>query len=211
MSLLLLEVVLGIFMIVVFAEILWRTKILEGELSRKLIHILVGSFAASWGFFLEDTQIYLLAGAMFLVVLLSRLLGVFQSIHSVSRKTWGELFFPLGIAASALLSDSPWVFMAAVLHVGLADGLAAVVGSRYIKKHGYKVFKQQKTVVGTLVFFNASVFIILLTILFAADLQGNVLIILLVPLMATVIENIAHYGADDVLVPVVVTLLLGSL
>lgn len=207
----LLGVVLGIFVIVVSAELLWRAKILQSEFSRKLIHILVGCFAATWGFFLTDNQIYLLAGAMFLVVMLSRLLGVFQSIHSVSRKTWGELFFPLGIAAAALLTDSPWVFMAAVLHVGIADGLAAVVGSRYIKRYGYKVFKHQKTIVGTLVFFNASIVIIALSILFATELQGNFLIVLLVPLIATVIENIAHYGTDDLLVPVAVCLLLSSL
>lgn len=207
----LLGVVLGIFVIVVSAELLWRAKILRSEFSRKLIHILVGCFAATWGFFLTDNQIYLLAGAMFLVVMLSRLLGIFQSIHSVSRKTWGELFFPLGIAAAALLTDSPWVFLAAVLHVGIADGLAAVFGSRYIKRYGYKVFKHQKTIVGTLVFFNASVVIITLSILFATELQGNFLVVLLVPLIATVIENIAQYGTDDLLVPVTVSLLLSSL
>lgn len=61
-----------IFCIVVFAEILWRSKILRSEHSRKLVHILVGTFAAFWGFFLDNNQILLLAAAMFLVVLTSR-------------------------------------------------------------------------------------------------------------------------------------------
>lgn len=211
MSLLLLGVVAAVFIIVVIAELLWRTKVLQGELSRKLVHILVGIFAATWGFFLDDKQIYLLAGSMFSIVVLSRAFGVFQSIHSVSRKTWGELFFPSGIALVAWLTDSPWVFMAALLHVGIADGLAAVIGSKYIKLHGYKVFKQQKTIVGTLTFFNASLFITLATLVLAPELQGHALVVFLVPLAATLAENLGRYGADDVLVPLVVTLLLSNL
>jgi dolichol kinase len=154
----LLAVLATVFLIVVLAEIFWRTKIFGPEQSRKLVHVGVGTFASTWGFILEDKQIVFIAGAMFLVVLASRVLGVFGSIHSVSRKTWGELFFPLGIASAALLADSPWIYMAAVLHVSIADGLAALIGRKYIKKHGYKVFKQQKTVVGTLVFFSVSRF-----------------------------------------------------
>lgn len=207
----LLQTVLVIFAIVVLAEVLWRSKQLRSEYSRKFIHIMVGTFAAFWGFFLDDGQILALAAAMFVIVLTSRLFSIFQSIHTVSRKTWGELFFPVGIATTALMTESPWVFMAALLHVSIADGLAALIGSRYVRKHGYKVFKQQKTIVGTLTFFNASVFITLLTVLLAPELQGNLLVILLVPLMATIIENVGHYGADDLLVPIAVAALLGSL
>jgi phytol kinase len=206
----LLQTVLIIFAIVALAEILWRAKLLESEYSRKLIHILVGTFAATWGFFLDDRQIILLACAMFTVVLVSRFLGLFSSIHSVKRKTWGELFFPLGIAGCAVLTDSPWIFAAALLHVSLADGLAALIGKRYITKHGYKIFKQQKTLVGTLVFFNASVVITLCAVLFEPELQGNVAVIMLVPLLATAAENIGIYGADDLLVPIVVTVMLMS-
>lgn len=200
-----------VFLIVVTAEILWRSKVLRSEPSRKLVHILVGTFVASWGFFLSDQQIILLAAAMFFVVLASRRLDVFRSIHSVQRKTWGELFFPLGIAACAFFTTSPWIFMAAMLHVSIADGLAAVVGVKYIRRHGYKVFKQQKTVVGTLTFFNVSLFITLGTILFATELQNNALIVVLVPILATAAENFTPYGADDLLVPLVVTSLLIAL
>lgn len=205
------QTILGIFAIVVLAEVLWRAKLLESEHSRKLIHILVGTFTASWMFFLEGRQIVLLAVAMFAVVLVSRIFGLLSSIHSVKRKTWGELFFPLGIALCAVITDSPWVFLAALLHVSLADGLAAIVGSRYIKKHGYKVLKQQKTLVGTLTFFNASLFITLLVVVLAPELQGNVLVVMVVPLVATIAENVGLYGSDDLLVPAIVTVLLMNL
>jgi phytol kinase len=207
----LLKVVLAIFIIVVSAEVLWRNKILRSEPSRKLVHILVGTYVASWGFFLADQQILLLAAAMFGVVLASRYLGVLGSIHNVQRKTWGELFFPIGIASCAVLTGSPWIFMAAMLHVSVADGLAAVVGSNYIKKHGYKIFNQQKTIVGSLIFFNASIFITLAATLLAPELQGSVLVVLIVPLLSLAAENIAVYGADDLFVPVVVVLVMNAL
>ncbi len=207
----LLKTVLAIGAIVMFSEYLWRKKYLRGEASRKLVHILTGTFVAFWGFYMDDTQILILSALLFLIVLASRFFGFFHSIHQVSRKTWGERFFPLGIASAALATDSPWIFMAAMLHVGIADGLAALVGIRYIRKHGYKVFKQQKTIVGTLTFFNASIFITLATMLLASDLQVNLVVVLLVPLMTTAVENLGQYGTDDLLVPLTVTMLLNSL
>ncbi|MBA3758095.1 hypothetical protein H0X10_00465 [Candidatus Saccharibacteria bacterium] len=203
--------IIVIFIVIIVTEALWRAKILRNEPARKLVHILVGTFVASWAFFLDDKSIVLLAVAMFAVVLISRTFGIFRSIHSVTRKTWGELFFPLGIVACALLTDSPWIFAAAMLHVSIADGLAAVVGVKYHRKYGYKVFHQQKTSVGTLTFFNASLFITLATVLLAPELQGNLLIIVLVPLASTLAENLTPYGADDLLVPLTVTGLLLSL
>lgn len=207
----LMQVVLVIFVIVVFAELLWRTKMLESEYSRKLVHIMVGSFAAFWGFFLSDTQILLMAVSMFSVVLASRVFKLFASIHSVNRKTWGELFFPIGIALCALLTDSPWIFLAAVLHVSLADGLAALIGKNYVKKYGYKVLGQQKTVVGSLTFFNASLAIVLVITLLASELSINLVIALMLPLVATIAENIGFYGSDDVLVPTSVVVMLSGL
>lgn len=202
--------VLAIGGIVLVSEFLWRKNYLRGEASRKLVHILSGTFVAFWGFYLDDGQILVLSGLLFAIVLISRQLGLFKSVHNVSRKTWGELFFPIGIAGTAVLADSPWVFMAAMLHVGIADGLAAILGIRYIRKHGYKVFKQQKTVVGTLTFFNASIFITIATMLLTTDLQLNLVIVLLLPLMATAAENLGQYGTDDLLVPLTVAFLLNS-
>jgi len=193
-----------VFFIVAAAEVLWRTKKLSSEQSRKLVHISVGTYAATWAFYLNDQQILLLSFAMLAVVLVSRVFRIFASIHSVKRKTLGEIFFPLGIMACALLTESPWIYMAALLHVSIADGLAALIGSRHVRKHGYQVLGHQKTVVGTLIFFNASVFITLLAVYAAPELRVNLAMPLLIPLLATAAENIGFYGADDLLLPVLV-------
>lgn len=200
-----------VFFIVAAAEVLWRLKILNSEQSRKLVHISVGTYAATWAFYLNDLHILFLSTAMLAVVLVSRVFHIFASIHSVKRKTLGEIFFPLGIMACALLTESPWIYMAALLHVSIADGLAALIGSRHIRKHGYYILGHQKTVVGTLIFFNASVFITILAVYAAPELRVNLVMPLLIPVLATAAENIGFYGADDLLLPVLVTSLFISL
>ena len=204
-------VIAVIFVIVVATEFLWRMKLLTSERSRKLVHISVGTFASSWAFFLSQSQIIVLGVLMLAVVIVSRLLKIFSSIHSVKRKTLGEIFFPLGIIICALLTDSPWIYMAALLHVSIADGLAALIGTHYIRKHGYMIFNHQKTVVGTLIFFNASVAITLLTAIAAPELRANPLMVFSIPVLATLAENIGFYGADDLLLPVLVASLFVAL
>jgi dolichol kinase len=100
-----------------------------------------------------------------------------------------------------------------VLHLSLADGIAALVGVRYLKRFGYKVFGQPKTVIGTAVFFVTSLLIITATMLTdpAAYGQNVQLVVLLLPLGATFIENIAIYGTDNLLVPAAVIVILNAL
>lgn len=51
-----------IFLLVLVTEILWRSKHYSNELTRKFIHISLGTFAAFWPWFLSWNQIYILAG-----------------------------------------------------------------------------------------------------------------------------------------------------
>lgn len=195
--------VVAIFSLLILAEGLWWLRVIRNEASRKLVHIGIGVFAGTWSFYLTDNQIYILALAMFIVVATSKFLNIFKSIHSVTRKTWGELFFPIGIAAAAYLTVSPWLMLAAMLHVGLADGFAALIGRRYARTHAYRVFNQEKTIVGTLVFYNISIAVTTFALL-ATGFDGGIIVLLLVPLLATAAENFGIYGSDDLLVPVFV-------
>jgi len=65
--------------------------------------------------------------------------GFFQSIEQVKRNTFGEYFFPLGILSVALLNPQKEIFTIALLCVGFADGLAALIGQKYGRKNRYKI------------------------------------------------------------------------
>ncbi len=200
----------GVFIILVVDEIFWRLHILRGEVSRKLVHVLVGTYVAFWPFMMEFKDIQLLSLAMLVVIAVSRKFHIFQSIHDVKRKTLGEFFFPLSIGICALITQSEWVFAAAILHMSLADGLAALVGVSFGDSTRYRIFGKTKSWVGTITFYLTSLFIVSLVLLYKIETYDiySVLIGASLPIVATLAESIAIYGTDDLLVPIVVCSML---
>ena len=80
--------VLTVLVILIGNEWWWRTRVVHGELSRKFVHITVGSFVAIWPWFLSWQEIRLLSLSFVAAVLVSKALNIFQAIHSVQRPTW---------------------------------------------------------------------------------------------------------------------------
>lgn len=196
-----------IFVLLMGSELWWRKKQPHNELSRKFVHITVGSFAAFWPWFLSWRQILFLSAAFLVVIGISRYLNLFQAIHAVERATWGEVYFAISVGALALLTHDRLLYMAALLHMSLADGLAAVVGVHFGKSNSYTVFHHAKSIIGTVTFFVVS-----LAILFGytALRHGGVPIVDVVVLSAaaTAIENLAVFGLDNVVVPLLVAFVL---
>jgi phytol kinase len=207
--------VAGVFIFLVLVEFITRKQHLKGESPRKLIHIGVGSFVAFWPFFMSIHSVLWLSAALFIVVFISKFFHIFESIHTVRRYTMGELFFPLGIGLAALLAQSKWIFLAAVLHMSLADGLAGLIGMRFAKKRRgvYKVFGRVKTIAGSTTFFVASAFITSWVILCsnAGFSQTAWPVIIVLPVLATFLENVSPDGSDNLFVPLFVVGVLGSL
>src|SRR4051812_7123481 len=120
---------LVIGMVLIADEFLWRRKILKGEPSRKMTHILAGVFIATWPYFLSWHFIQLLSVALLLGVMVSKHLHVFHFMEAAKRRTWGEYMFAVALGIIALMQPADWVFTVAILHLALADGLAALVGT----------------------------------------------------------------------------------
>jgi len=196
-----------IFIILVTSEVLWNTKKLKGELGRKFVHITVGTFIAFWPFYMSFHTIQIISVALFVVVLGSRYLKIFQAVHTVSRKTWGDIMFAVGVGLAAIFTKSDWIFVAAVLHLSLADGLAAIVGKRYGKGSGYKVLGYTKSVVGTATFWLTSL-LILVFVRQAGGITIAVSTFVWLPIACAAVENAGIYGLDNILVPLLVTLAL---
>src|SRR5574338_1336280 len=115
----------GVLAIILLAEVLWRRKSRRStEASRKFVHILTGIYIAFWPLFLSFYQIQLLCVVLLAGVVVSKRLKIFRTIFGVRRFTHGEALFPLGLLVAASFADSGWVYLAAVLHLTLADGLA---------------------------------------------------------------------------------------
>jgi len=202
-----------VFGLLILAEKLRKQKHLKAEVTRKFIHITVGSFVAFWPFFMPAWVIYAICAAFVLVVGLSRFTKLLPSIHNVDRQTWGDIFFPIGIALVFFLSNDKWIFAASMLHLGLADGIAALVGEKYGATNAYKILGYKKTVAGNIAFFAISVGI-LSWLVWATPSGfshlGLATIVWLAPI-ATAAESLAIRGTDNVVVPVVLTVLLNAM
>jgi phytol kinase len=197
-----------VFLLLLGNELWWRRRVVHSEFSRKFIHVTVGSFVAFWPFFLSWNQIKGLSLAFLIVVGVSKYLHVFRAIHSVQRPTLGELYFALAVGAVAMVTHNKWIYLAAILQMSLADGLAAVMGIRY-GKQSYLVFGHRKSFIGSAAFFVTSWAILLGYAQWSGSSLG-LLQLTGIASLATIVENVGVKGLDNLLVPLLIAALLSN-
>jgi len=201
----------GIFAILVISEILYKQKILHGEYLRKFVHISSSSFIAFWPWLISWRTIELISLAMLAVVIFNHRIRVIHISGNIARKTYGGMLLPVGVLSCALLTNIKIFFALAILHMALADGLAAVIGTAYGKKFRYKIFHQLKTLIGSMTFWLVSLCILGTGLLFLSDslsFTHYALLIIVLPPILAFLENLAVLGFDNVVVPVAVVLAL---
>jgi len=196
-----------VLILLLIAEYLWRIKHYYSEITRKFVHITVGTFAAFWPWFLSRSQIELIAVAFLVVVIISRLFTIFSSIHLIGRKTIGEIFFAISIGSIALITSNRYIFMAALLQLSIADGMAAIIGTNFGQRFRYTVFGHSKSLIGSLTFliFSTTILVVYFSISHAS---GTWPTLIWLPIVATFLENIGIRGSDNVLVPITVAVVL---
>ncbi len=203
--------------ILFLSEVLWRKKIIKGEIARKFIHILAGVWIAFWPHYLPFDGIFVLGCVALTLIIYSRFTTLLHAIYAVKRKTYGDIFYALAIISTSLLAGEPWVFTVAILYLSVADGAAALFGSAWGKTNAYKVFNYnnlQKSAIGTLAFFLLAVACSYMGWLSGGSevIRNNALLVFVIlPLVATLIENFSPYGVDNIITPLVVVFLLNRL
>ena len=188
-----------------------RVDFLPPELVRKLAHMSSAVFAAFLPLVLGFDEIALLGVLFAGLMAASQRLGIFTAIHGVSRRTYGEVLFPLGIAALALVCSSPAAFAYGVLVLGLGDGLAALVGERYGRRR-IPLLQTRKTLWGTGAFL-AVCFVVGVVLLAATGVAPAYALVAsaVMALALTPIELVLTYGFDNLALPLVAGLLVTGL
>lgn len=200
---------IGVWILLQLGEQL-RRRHYHPEIVRKFVHITVATLAATWPFYMSWTYIVLLSLLLFLGVLASWRYGYFKAVRGARRHGWGELFFAMSIGFTALLASGQtgkWIFVAAMLSLGLADGLAAVVGTLFGEKHRYKVFGHTKSRAGTIAFWIAMILIVWFCAISRGPRDSWMTLVWLPPLV-TFCENIGVEGLDNIIVPLLVVVSL---
>lgn len=199
---------LGLLTLLV-AEYGYDRKWWHGEGARKLVHIVVGIQAAIWPLYLDWFEIRLISIVLTLGFIVCMRLKVFQSLGAIERLSYGEVLFALAIGAVTLVTDSPSIFAAAILHMSVADGMAALIGTKFGKTTRYKVFGHTKSIVGTATFFVTSCAILIVYGLVTGGLAAPFIVGGAV--IAATLENLGLYGFDNILVPAFIVAFLSFL
>lgn len=206
---------LGVILIIAgVVQLFFNLKYLNGENSRKLIHILVAVWVAGWRFFLEVPEVVVLGVVLTAAMILIRKFDLFRarilsSIFAIPRTSWGEVTYPLSITLSALLFPEPAVFALAMLNLGLADGLAALIGRKYGKRK-YIIFSAQKSLAG---FLAALAVLILTSTGFwvytepAYSLLPSLILIVMPSFVIASSEFVGVRGLDNALIPLITGLI----
>jgi dolichol kinase len=148
---------------------------------------------------LSYREIVALAALFGAVMAVSRSAHVFTAVHDVDRESWGELAFPLGVGALAALHPQPWAFVYALLVLALADTAAAAAGMRFGRR---PLPLGGKSAAGSAAFFGVA----LAVGLPFAPLGACAL----VALAAAATEASLARGLDNLALPLVAGLLIGS-
>jgi dolichol kinase len=174
-------------------EIAGRKKRIEREISRKAAHVIAGVSAAFLPYYLSYVEIILLATTFLVVMVLSRRLHIFNTIHDVDRHSYGEILFPVAVGSMAFFFPDNATYMYGMLVMAVGDGFAAIVGGMYGKRK-YKVGNERKSYLGSSM------------VLAAALIFGFLLFgkweVLPAALVLTAVEAVCLKGTDNFFLPV---------
>lgn len=201
----------GIFALLVADELLGVYKILKGEYRRKFLHISAGTFIAFWPWLISWHWIEISAVLMIAFMVANRYIPLFNYHGWIGRARSGDIFFGLAIFVAAFIAHNKVFFALAILQVAVADGLAAVAGISSGKNWDYKVFGSKKTVIGSMIFWIASACIFGAGLLAAHDVfsfQDYYMMLLLLPPLLTLLENVSIFGLDNLVIPIATIVIL---
>lgn len=200
--------------LLVIAELWRRLGNPKPEHTRKLVH-LGGGIACLFFPFLVRSPWVVMALALPLTGLFvaGAKLGFLKSLHGVQRRSRGAEYYPLAVLLVFVITQGrPWLYLAAVLVLAVADAFAALIGSRYGVIR-YEVENETKSLEGSLVFLVIAFLAIHLPVLLLTDLPRPVCVLaaLLVAALVTGFEAISLEGADNLFVPLAVVVILGKI
>jgi len=190
------------------AEVLRARWQVEAEATRKYVHMASGVIAAGIPLWVGWPMTVAIGVTFAAALAWSKRHRVFQAIHGVDRATVGEVCFPLGVAAAALLVPQMPEYAFGMLVLAFADGSAGIVGARYGRPRA--VLGSTKSLMGSVACFTVVVVLALGFCLAGPGLStATVAAVLVSALAVTLVEALLGYGLDNLAVPVVAALLCG--
>ena len=197
------------FLGILMSEYLRRRQILRNEEARKAVHFLHALGIALWAYFLPSYWPIIVVECIALaIVLIEKHFDVLPGMRAVERLSYGEVLFMVGVIILALLDPAYSHFVIVMLHLGIADAIAAVVGKR-LKSPTYTVQGHLKSIAGSSACYAASLMIFMAYLWYSAQLTtGNIVIVAVAAGVITLVENTSLFGSDNLTMPLTAYILV---
>ena len=172
------------------------------EIVRKIIHIGIGPLIPIAQFLkIDQNSALIFAGIVSLMVLINYNYKLFPTIEDVDRKSYGTIFYCLSLFILIWLfwDKDPYALIAGFFIMTFGDGLAGSIG-KSLNSKSWIIFKQKKSLFGTLTMFLTSL-IIVFSIGYAQQNTLN-LNYFAIAFLATVLEQFSVLGIDNFIVPI---------
>ncbi len=207
----------GVGAMLVTSEVLYHLGLAPAEKTRKLVHLGSGLGVLALPMLVSSHWTVLVLAVLFTGVLaVSKGLGLLQSVHGVTRRSLGAQYYPLSIWLVFFLAEGDLqLLVAPILVLALCDPAAALVGQE-LGALSYEVERDAyRTLEGSITFAALAYLLLLLVLGLIPGPGTGMMQLLLVPLviavMAASVEAVSTGGADNVLVPYTVSVLLSHL
>lgn len=188
------------------------------EVQRKSVHVAIGLYAlvlpilfdARWP--VVALLLIALALMLFLRRPASRATGLGATIHSVERRSAGDIWLALAIGFVFLRAGESYILYALPIAViALSDAAAALTGSSYGRRR-FAVEGGVKSWEGVIAFFAVTWILAMVMLLLLTDIPRINVVVLAVTIAAfgAVVEAVSWRGLDNLFVPVCVHFFLAG-
>ena len=172
------------------------------EIVRKIIHIGIGPLIPIAQFLkIDQNSALIFTGIVSLIVLINYTYKLFPTIEDVERKSYGTIFYCLSLFILIWLfwDKDPYALITGFFVMTFGDGLAGLIGKSFNSKN-WTIFKQKKSLFGTLTMFLISLIVVCST----GYYQQNSLNLnyLTIAFFATFLEQFSILGIDNFIVPI---------
>lgn len=185
----------GYLLVMVALEAAKRKFGFSPEITRRIVHIWSGLYTILDFLLLPSFWFLILIVISLVGIALSHWFGWLTSVHRVKRRTFGEIFLPIGSLATWMICQGdPDIFIPSLLIMTFADSMAGITSD--ILKQPRKLWR------GSLVFFAVAAIILG----FSTPLE--LFKVLIAAATLTLVERFSPVGSDNATVPISAALLL---
>ena len=195
-------VLLYLFSIFLISIIFKKFNENSREIVRKFIHIGIGPLIPIAQFLkINQTSALIFTGIVSLIVFINYNYKLFPTIEDVERKSYGTLFYCLSLFILIYLfwDKDPYALISGFFIMTFGDGLAGLIGKSFNSK-SWIVFKQKKSLFGTMTMFLTSLLVVFL-IGYSQQNSFN-FNYFTIAFLATLLEQFSVLGIDNFIVPI---------